>query len=87
MRKEKMLNLINKVSYYLNKYAYLLLPIITGIIFLLICKGNELYPFGNKTIAWCDMDQQGIPLLSQFKDGLEGKKGFTYNLANAGGMS
>ena len=87
MRKEKMLNLINKVSYYLNKYAYLLLPIITGIIFLLICKGNELYPFGNKTIAWCDMDQQGIPLLSQFKDVLEGKKGFTYNFANASGMS
>ena len=87
MRKEKMLNLINKVSYYLNKYAYLLLPIITGIIFLLICKGNELYPFGNKTIAWCDMNQQGIPLLSQFKDVLEGKKGFTYNFANAGGMS
>ena len=87
MTKEKILNLINKVSYYLNKYAYLLLPIITGIIFLLICKGNELYPFGNKTIAWCDMDQQGIPLLSQFKDVLEGKKGFTDNFANAGGMS
>jgi uncharacterized membrane protein YfhO len=85
--KEKMRAILNKVLYYINKYVYILLPIITGIIFLLICNAHELYPFGNKTIAWCDMDQQGIPLLVQFKDVLEGKQGFTYNLANANGMS
>lgn len=87
MRKEKVLNILNKIYYYIHKYIYLILPIITGIIFLLVCNANELYPFGNKTIAWCDMTQQAIPLLSQFKDVLEGKQGFTYNLANAGGMS
>ena len=79
---------ISKLIYrYISKYLFLLVPLITGAIFLIICKVNSLYPFGNNTIAWCDMRQQFIPLISQFKDVLEGKQSFIYNLSNAGGMS
>lgn len=46
-----------------------------------------LYPFGGKTLAWCDMSQQVIPLLMELKDILEGKSGWFLNLQNAGGMS
>lgn len=87
MTKEKLLNIYDKIYYYLRKFIYILLPIITCVIFLIICKEHSLYPYGNKSVAWCDMNQQVIPLLSDFKDVLEGKQGFTYNLANAGGMS
>lgn len=46
-----------------------------------------LYPFGPKTISWCDMSQQVIPLLMELKDVLSGKSGWFLNLQNAGGMS
>ena len=88
MKKEITLpKLFKDTSYFINKYVYFLLPLITGVIFLLLCFVNNLYPFGNNTIAWCDMNQQVIPLLNTFKDVLEGKQGFTYNQAHAGGMS
>lgn len=87
MKKEKLEKIYNKSYSFINKFVFLLLPIITCAIFLLICSKNELYPFGNKSIAWCDMNQQVIPLLNTFKDVLEGKQGFIYNLNHAGGMS
>lgn len=46
-----------------------------------------LYPFGEKTLAWCDMSQQVIPLMMELKDVLTGKSGWFLNLQNAGGMS
>lgn len=46
-----------------------------------------LYPFGDKTLAWCDMSQQVIPLLMELKDVLSGQTGWFLNLQNAGGMS
>ena len=46
-----------------------------------------LYPFGSKTLAWCDMSQQVIPLLMELKDILSGQSGIFLNLQNAGGMS
>lgn len=48
---------------------------------------NKLYPFGNGTVAWCDMTQQVIPLLCDLKDILTGKQGIFLNFANAGGMN
>ena len=87
MKKEKIINAYNQTYNFINKFVYILLPIITCVIFLLVCSKNELYPFGNNSISWCDMNQQFIPLLNSFKDVLEGKQSFTYNLANAGGMS
>ena len=48
---------------------------------------HGLFPFGENTLAWCDMKQQVIPLLMEFKDILAGENGFLFNLQNAGGMS
>ena len=87
MKKESIKKVYNQTYNFINKFVYLLLPIITCVIFLLICSNNDLYPFGNKSIAWCDMNQQFIPLLNTFKDILEGKQSFSYNLAHGGGMS
>ena len=87
MKKEKRKLIFTKIESTISRFVFLLLPLITCLIYLLILKANSLYPFGNKSIAWCDMNQQVIPLLNCFKDVLEGKQGFTYNLANAGGMS
>ena len=46
-----------------------------------------LYPFGEKTLSWGDMDQQVVPLLMELQDILRGDSGFFLNLQNAGGMS
>lgn len=46
-----------------------------------------LYPFGEDTVSWCDMNQQVVPLLLDFKDILAGKSSFLYSLQNAGGIN
>lgn len=46
-----------------------------------------IFPFGSKTVAWCDMNQQTIPLLMDLKDILEGKSSIFYSTGNAGGMN
>lgn len=46
-----------------------------------------LYPFGGKTLSWCDMSQQVIPLLMEMKEVFTGKAGWFLNMQNAGGMS
>ncbi len=48
---------------------------------------HDLYPFGDGTVSWCDMSQQVIPLLTDFKDILSGKDGIFLNFHNAGGMN
>lgn len=62
-------------------------PIAVIVIGLAVFMGSGLYPFGDKTLAWCDMHQQVLPLLLDFKDILEGKGDFFFNLQNAGGMN
>lgn len=47
----------------------------------------SLYPFSNLTVAWCDMKQQVLPLLIEFRDILLGQGNMFLNLQNAGGMS
>ena len=47
---------------------------------------HGLYPFGDGTVSWCDMSQQVIPLLTDFKDIFTGKDGMFLNFHNAGGM-
>lgn len=42
---------------------------------------NDYYPFGTRSVAWCDMEQQFIPLL------LELKKSFGFLSSGGGGMS
>lgn len=84
---KKFKKIVQIISDFFCKYCYLFAPIITGIIFLIICKMNNLFPIGDRSIAWCDMEQQVIPLLNQFKDVLEGKQSFQYSHGMAGGMS
>ena len=45
------------------------------------------YPFGQRTVAWADMNQQVVPLMCQFKDILEGKGGMFLSFKNSGGMN
>lgn len=47
----------------------------------------DIYPFGVKSIVWCDMEQQAVPLLLQCKQILERGESLLYTQLNAGGMS
>jgi uncharacterized membrane protein YfhO len=78
---------ISKLRNIFKRCVWILSPLI--VIFSILCtfKANGLYPYGEKTISWCDMDQQAIPLLLQFKDVLAGKGNFFFSLKNAGGMN
>lgn len=62
-------------------------PLCTLVIGLSIYAIFSLFPFSNLTIAWCDMKQQVIPLLIDFKQILSGSADFFLNFQNAGGMS
>lgn len=62
-------------------------PVAVILIGLAVFAGSGLYPFGEKTLAWCDMHQQVLPLLLDFKDILEGDGNFLFNWQNAGGMN
>ena len=58
-----------------------------GGLLLVLYAMKELFPFGEFTVSWCDMNQQVVPLLCEFKDILEGKGSLFLNLQNAGGMN
>ena len=70
-----------------KRWCYLLAPIATAVLVLQIYLNYHLYPFGNQTLAWCDMKQQVIPILLDFKNILSGQSNMFLNLSNAGGMS
>ena len=61
--------------------------ILTSIILLTTYLAGEMFPFGEGTVSWCDMNQQAIPLLCDFKDILSGKNSLFLNTQNAGGMN
>lgn len=75
----------NKVTSVFNRY---ILPpaFVVGVFFYVFSK-NDIYPFGNKTIAWCDMTQQGVPYWMNFKNVLEGEEGLFLNMGNASGLN
>ena len=68
-------------------YPLFLPPLLTLAVMLYVFKNYNMYPFGQGSIAWCDMNQQGIPLLMDFKDMLSGKDNLFFSMNNAGGMS
>ena len=72
---------------FFKKYIPVLCPIAVIIIYAILFSTNDIYPFGEKTISWGDMDQQTIPLLCCFKDVLAGKSSFWLSLQNAGGIN
>ncbi len=62
-------------------------PLVIMAIISVIFSAKGLYPFGNGTIAWCDMTQQVVPMTCNLEDILSGKTGLFLNMQNAGGMS
>ncbi len=68
-------------------HIHLCAAICCAVVLSIIYAVFGLYPFGEKTLAWCDMSQQVIPLLMELKDVLSGNSGWFLNLQNAGGMS
>ena len=70
-----------------KNYSLLSSPLIVITVILAVFYEGGLYPFGNKSAAWCDMYQQVIPLLTDLKDILSGKQSIFFNLNNAGGMN
>lgn len=70
-----------------NKYGVFLAPVIAMLMMGGCFAASGLFPFGNKSAAWCDMEQQTIPLLMQLKDILEGDRSIFYSTAAGGGMN
>ncbi|MGN0601700.1 MAG: YfhO family protein [Oscillospiraceae bacterium] len=62
-------------------------PVIIMAVLLFAFYKGGLYPFGENSLSWCDMDQQVIPLMIDFKDILDGKSSMFLNFENAGGMN
>ena len=72
----------------LKKYkSAFISPIVVMLIFGVFFALNGFFPFGKSSVSWCDMTQQVIPLLCDFKDMLSGEDGFFLSLHNAGGMN
>ncbi len=70
-----------------KRFIWIFPPIVVIVAMLITFQKNALYPFTDRTIAWCDMEQQVIPLLLQFKDVLAGKESFFFSFKNASGMN
>ncbi len=65
---------------------YVLPPLAVIFVFSFVFSVNDIYPFGDKTIAWCDLTQQGVPYWMNFKSIIEGEDSIFLNMANAAGM-
>lgn len=70
-----------------KKRYYMVPPAAVCLIIMSVFYTAGLYPFGVQSISWCDMNQQVVPFLMDFKDILSGKADLFLNLQNAGGMS
>lgn len=68
-------------------FIYMIPSFITGVILFSVFYLYGLYPFGNKTLAWCDMKQQVIPLLLQLKELFSGSQSLFFQTLNAGGSN
>lgn len=70
-----------------SSFVWVLSPIVVFLAMLIFFNAEGMYPFGDKTLSWCDMDQQVVPLLMNLKDILSGKEGFFFSFKNAAGMN
>ena len=61
-------------------------PLLTALVLGILYAVGGLYPFGGKTLAWCDMNQQVIPLMMQLKDAFRSNGTLLFSSA-AGGMN
>lgn len=69
-----------------RELSVLAAPVCTVIVTLYVFSVYDIYPMGTRSISWCDMSQQVIPLLCQFKDILSGDSGIFFSFRNASGM-
>lgn len=69
-----------------NRHAYWLAPAAVLAAVLLVFLGGGYWPFGVRTLSWCDMNQQVVPLLMSFQNIVHGDASMFLNLQNAGGM-
>lgn len=65
---------------------YILSPVLVLALITVVFIKNDLFPLGPRTLSWCDMTQQVVPLLADFKDILAGNANMFLNMGNAGGM-
>ncbi len=70
-----------------RKNSYWAAPALVAAVLLSVYAACGLFPFGTGTISWCDMSQQVIPFLMDFRNILTGQANMFLNLQNAGGMS
>jgi uncharacterized membrane protein YfhO len=70
-----------------KKLQYAVAPALVAAILLPVYAVFHFFPFGTGTISWCDMNQQVIPFLMDFKNILAGNADMFLNLQNAGGMN
>ena len=69
-----------------NRHAYWLAPAAVLAAVLLVFLGGGYWPFGVRTLSWCDMNQQVVPLLMSFQNIVHVDASMFLNLQNAGGM-
>ena len=77
---------LNKMDKLKKALPFIIPPLAVLLIMGFAFYRHGLYPFGDGTVSWCDMSQQVIPLLTDFKDIFTGKDGMFLNFHNAGGM-
>ena len=53
----------------MKKYWQCLLPpVAAGALCLIVYAIFQLFPFAQRTLSWCDMNQQVVPLLLDLKN-------------------
>lgn len=77
-----------KIFELVRELWFCLLPCLgTAVLLMAVFHKYGLYPFGEGSVAWCDMSQQSVPLFADLKDVLDGKESLFLNMKNAGGMN
>ena len=66
--------------------AALTAAVLTGLLFVIYFAIYGIYPLGAKSIVWCDMEQQAVPLLLHFKALVQQGESIAYSALDAGGM-
>ncbi len=80
-------NLISLFKDWRRLFTLIIPPLFVMALMLTVFALNDMYPFGGRTLALCDMHQQVVPLMLDFKDILAGKGDFFFNMQNASGMN
>ena len=70
---------LNKMDKLKKALPFIIPPLAVLLIMGFAFYRHGLYPFGDGTVSWCDMSQQVIPLLTDFKDIFTGKDGMFLN--------